>query len=208
MKKKKKGLLPKLATTQNKNLEQLKSVTKIVLPNTDTASEGTKLAVDCFKRLTEVGIHPTQVFRLVDVKGVEDNSDLDNLVKSISFWQLNRNEDYMKKNSLTAIRLQFIFNSVKVGESYTILQFRGFMQLFLNLEKGFHILNFDYDPTDEDVLSFIRLFFDISVHTKTKIWVIKGILNYDEYIIENKSKKRYPNELIFNQLEKKDPLSN
>ena len=189
--------------TKSEILQQIESGEAVILPNVDTAPDGKKFAVACFERLTEIGIQPEKVFELIDTKGVKNESDLNKLVKSVSLWQLNRNSDFMKENGLTAIRLQMIFAFIMVGGKYSTSQFRGIMRRALNLEKGFNTRHFDNQTTNQDVLSFIRLFFDISVHTKTKVWIIKGILNYDEYIIENKSKKRYPNELIFNHLEKK-----
>ena len=149
--------------------------------------------------MTEIGIQPEKVFELVEDKNVKNENDLSQLVKSLSLFQMANDSDYMKENTLTAIRLQLISNSIKIGEKYTTSQFRGVMRRFLNLEKGFNTRHFDKDTTSQQVLDFTRLFFDISIQRNTGKWVVRGGINYSEYIIENKSKFIPPN-YIENQL--------
>ena len=187
--------------TQNEISEQVESGNEVILPNIDTASEGKKLAVDCFKQLTELGVHPTQVFKLVEIKGVKNENDLNKLAKSISFWQLNRSEEYMKDNTLTGIRLTLIFGTILIGSSYSTTQLRAIMRRVLNLEKGFNTRIFDRDTTSQQVLDFTRLFFDISINTKTGLRTIRGIKNYDEYLIEDEKFFLYPNALINSDLQ-------
>ena len=185
--------------TKSEILEQIESGNTVILPNTDTAGDGKKLAVSCFERLTEIGVQPEKVFELTNTEGVKNEVDLSKLVKSVSFFQLANSSDYMKENRLVAIQLQLIANSIKVGEKYTTSQLRGVMRRALNLEKGFNTRRFDKDITSQQVLDFTRLFFDISIQRNTGKWVVKGGINYDEYIIENKSKFIPPN-CIDNQL--------
>lgn len=193
--------------TKNDIITQIENNNEVILPNIDTAPNGKKFAVSCFEKLTEIGVQPEKVFELIDKKGVKNDPDLGRLVKSVSFFQLANNTDYMKENSLTAIRLQLISDSIKVGNKYTTSQLRGVMRRVLNLQKGFNTRRFDKDTTSQQVLDFTRLFFDISANTKTKIWVIKGSQNYSEFIIENESKLRYPNSLKINDLQKKTFVS-
>jgi len=188
--------------TKNDLLEQIESGIDIVLPNIDTADDGKKLAVACYERLTEIGIHPSQVFNLIDTEGIRSESALKRVVKSISLWQLNRDDDYMNLQTITGIRLSSIFDSIEVGKQYSTGQLRGFMRRFLNLEKGFNTRLFDKSVTSQQVLDFTRLFFEIKVNNKTGLRTVKGIKTWDKYLIHKETTFLYPKPLIINKLEK------
>ena len=173
----------------------------VILPNVDTAPDGKKLAVACFERLTEIGIQPEKVFELTNASGVNNEVDLSKLVKSVSLFKLANNADYMKENRLIGIQLQLVANSIEIGGKYSTGQLRGVMRRALNLEKGFNTRRFDKDTTSQQVLDFTRLFFDISINTKTGLRTIQGIKKYSEYIIEDEKKFLYPNALKNNELQ-------
>jgi hypothetical protein len=173
--------------TKSDILEQIESGNEVILPNVDTAPDGKKFAVSCFERLTEIGIQPEKVFEVVNDKNVINEIHLGRLVKSVSLFQLAQNDDYMKDNSLTAIRIKLVQDSIKVGEKYSTGQLRGFMRRALNLEKGFNTRVFDKDTTSQQVLDFTRLFFDIKADKKTNLYIALRGVNFKEYIIETKS---------------------
>ena len=190
--------------TKSDILEQIENGNAVILPNTDTASDGKKLAVICFERLTEIGIQPEKVFNLLDVEGVKNEVDLSHLIKSISLLRLADNSDYMKENSLTAIKLKTVLASIQIGKKYSVTQFKALMKQVYGMEKGFSSKHFERTITSPQILKFIRLFFDISQNRKDSTWIVKGRVFYDEYIIKNETKKLYPNELIINCLNKKN----
>lgn len=179
---------------------QIESSNDVILPNVDTASEGKKFAVKCFERLTEIGIQPGKVFKLVNDESVINDNDLTDLVKSVSLFQLSQSCDYMEDNSLTAIRIKLIQDSIKVGEKYSTSQLRGFMRRALNLERGFNTRIFDKNTTSQQVLNFTRLFFHISKQRKTGQYIVLGGTNFREYIIESENKFVHPNALIYSNL--------
>lgn len=181
---------------------QIESENDVVLPNIDTASEGKIFAVKCFERLTEIGVQPNKVFKLVEKEDVANDAHLSKLVKSVSLFQLSQNDDYMSRNSLTAIQIKLVKDSIKVGEKYSTGQLRGFMRRALNLEKGFNTRMFDKNTTSQQVLDFTRLFFNISKQYNTGLYVVKGGTNYREYIIETENKFVPSNALINNNLQK------
>lgn len=175
--------------------KQIESGNGVVLPNTDEASEGKKFAVQCFERLTKIGVQPEKVFELVNDESVTNDTHLSKLVKSVSLFQLAQNDDYMSRNSLAAIQIKLVNSSIKAGEKYSTSQLRGFMRRALNLEKGFNTRIFDKNTTSQQVLDFTRLFFCIKADKKTNLYSVLGGVNFQEYIIENKSKFTPPNRI-------------
>lgn len=192
--------------TKNEILEQIENGNDVVLPNVDTASDGKSFAVSCYERLTEVGIHPSQVFNLIDTEGVRSENTLNRVVKSISLWQLNRDDTYMNLQTITGLRLSLIFDSIEVGKQYSTGQLRGVMRRFLNLEKGFNTRMFDANITSQKILDFTRLFFELKINNKTGLRTIKGIKNWGEYLIDDKETFLHPKSLIINKLSEKFAL--
>jgi hypothetical protein len=189
--------------TKQDIIEQIESGNEVVLPNIDTASEGKRFAVSCFDRFTETGIQPEKVFELVNNESVTNDAHLGRLVKSISLFNLANDAEFMKDNSLTAIRIKLIQDSIKVGEKYSTGQLRGFMRRALNLEKGFNTRVFDKNTTSQQVLDFTRLFFKIRTDKNTGQNIVLGTVNFKEYIIESESIFTVPNALKNSNLQKR-----
>lgn len=200
---KKERKLADFEATKNEIVEQIKNGNEVIISNVDTISDGQSLALACYGKLTEIGVHPSQVFNLIDTEGVNSEAALNRVVKSISLWQLKKDDEYMKLQTITGLRLSLIFSSIEVGKQYSTGQLCNVMRRFLNLEKGFNTRMFDNNITSQKILDFTRLFFEMKVNNKTGMRTIQGIKKWDKFLIENQITFSYPKSLIINKLEKK-----
>lgn len=177
--------------------ESESEVVELLTELNQSESEGARFAAKCFQKLTEAGISPIKVSKLISDKNIDNDSKLEAIIKSIAISQLRDSKEYLETANLTALQILTYKERIRVDNRYTIPMLKNAMRDTLRLEKGFSKKRFDSLVTSHDVLEHARLFYEIK-KDGNGFYKILDTTFFDEYYIETKSKKVVHNKLIIN----------